>query len=255
MPLPSGASAINLSQIKTEFGPNDTISPLLSAYRKFPGGTRVGATPLTVPIPTALPITIRSFAGTQTGYPQTTNDFTTGASTVTIPSGVRTINIDVWGGGGGGGGAKVRKCTGDPGGGGGGGGLARSILPITGPSWGLTISYSVGAAGAGGGTGAGCLAQAGGASTSQSGTFAITAMTGNGGGVGPTSVVAGAGGTATGGTTANPTGNAGSIPAGAAGLAGTGANTGGAGGNGGVFTPVQQAGQPAQSGRVLFTWT
>ena len=256
MTIPSGANPIALSgNINTEFGPNGPAPApgSLLAYRKYPGGTRVGATPLTTPIPTGTPISIRSFAGTQSGYPKTTSTFATGAATVTIPSGVRTINVDVWGGGGGGSQGRTIMCCSEFGTGGAGGGLARSSFPITGPSWGLTISYSVGAAGAGnpGLSPTPAAGQVGQASSAQSGTYAIPAMTGGGGGAG----AGGVGGPATGGTISNTTGASASplCGIGATGLAGICSYRSGAGGNAGFGSTG--VGQPGQSGRVLFTWS
>lgn len=256
MTIPSPPSPFSFGQIRTEFGPNDSpLSSNFSNYRKYPGGTRVGATPLTVPIPSSLPLSMKTFAGTQSGYPKTTNNFTSGSGSVTIPSGVRTIAVDVWGGGGGGNQGRTIMCFSCPGAGGSGGGLARSSFAILGPSWGKTISYSVGAAGAGNpgaGPPAPAIGQPGTPSTAQSGTYTIPAMTGGGGNAG----ASGGGGTASGGTTSNTTGNSGGptgCGVGATGLSGTDSNTGGAGGTAGAAQG--DVGQSGQSGRVLFTWT
>ena len=254
MTIPAAPTPFGLTTIRTEFGPNDSpVSNNFSEYRKYPGGTRVGATPLTTPIPSAVPLSMKTFRGTQSGYPTTTDDFTSGAGTVTIPSGVRTINVDVWGGGGGGSQGRTIMCCAEFGEGGAGGGLARSSFAILGPSWGQTISYSVGTAGAGN-PGAAPPApapgQAGGASSAQSGTYTIPTMTGSGGGVG----ALGVGGPASGGTISNTTGNsAGVCGDGATGLSGISSNTGGAGGNAGFGQGA--VGQPGQSGRILFTWS
>ena len=120
------------------------------------------------------------------------------SGTFTVPDGVTTLNVQVWGGGGGG-----CNITGRAGGGGGGGYSEGSItvVPLS------TISFTVGtggAVGASGGTSSiGSVSAAGGASAS-----------------GSSSTVSGAGGI---GSTSN--GGAGGVP-------GSGTNGGGGGGGG-----------------------
>ena len=77
---------------------------------------------------------------------QTTQNFTTvGTSSFTVPCGVTSITVQVWGGGGAGGGGSVTSANG--GSGGGGGGYCTQVISVT-P--GSTISYTVGAGGVGG---------------------------------------------------------------------------------------------------------
>ena len=77
-----------------------------------------------------------------TAFSQTTQTITTtGTGTFTVPAGVTTIIVEVWGAGGSGGG----NSSGSDGGGGGGGG-AYSKSTLTGVSG--TLNYSVGSGGA-----------------------------------------------------------------------------------------------------------
>lgn len=73
------------------------------------------------------------------------------ASPWTVPAGVSSVTVEVWGGGGGGGGAAA-NVNGSAGGGGGGGGFARSVLSV---SEGQTYTITYGSGGPGGGTGGG----------------------------------------------------------------------------------------------------
>lgn len=71
---------------------------------------------------------------------QTTTTYNTGTGTFTVPAGVKTITVEVWGGGGKGGGV---SSGGDRhAGGGGGGAYSRSVINVTN---GQQFSYSVGA--------------------------------------------------------------------------------------------------------------
>jgi hypothetical protein len=146
--------------------------------------------------------------GTGANSSATTRIYTTpGAAVETIPAGVNTCVIEVWGGSGGGGGKFVSGCLTAGGGGGGSGGYSRTSVSVTGDA-GQTFDYTVGAAGVA--TGAN-----GGASSVSSGTFSLATLTGFGGATGgsATSIstpgTGGAAGIATGGTAANTTGNAG----------------------------------------------
>lgn len=85
----------------------------------------------------------------------TTTSFTSG-TTWSVPSGVTSITVKMWGGGGGGGG---NGGSAQSGGAGGGGGYATSILAVT-PGESLTIDVG----GGGGGATAGCVASGGGGS-------------------------------------------------------------------------------------------
>ncbi len=151
-----------------------------------------------------------SFVYTQTK----TDSLTTGTNlNYTVPCGVTSLTVVMWGGGGGGGGDNTNG--GNKGCGGGGGGYTSSVLAV---SPGDIIVYSVGAGGTAG-------AAAGGAGGNGGNTRFGTLTDANGGtGGGGPAGAAGAGGT--GGTFA-----------GAAGIAGTGTGAGGrAGGSGGVGT-------------------
>lgn len=147
---------------------------------------------------------------------QTTQNFTTvGTSSFTVPCGVTSITVQVWGGGGAGGGGSVTSANG--GSGGGGGGYCTQVISVT-P--GSTISYTVGAGGVGG-TGNG-----GNGGSSSFGSVSATGGTGgaeNGG-------AAGIGGT---GCTSN--GSNGVISTSSTGGVGGGGANGGAGGAGGTL--------------------
>ena len=73
------------------------------------------------------------------GMAQTITDNTPGAKTFTVPAGVTSITVEVWGGGGTGG---SRTSSSSAGGGGGGGAYSRSVLSVTA---GTNINYFVGA--------------------------------------------------------------------------------------------------------------
>ena len=136
-------------------------------------------------------------------------EFTTpGAGTWTVPSGVRSITVEVWGAGGGG-------LTGSQASGGGGaGGYARSIIVVT-P--GDIINYSVGAGGTPGISGGDSVFN--------------TTITGGGGSSG-TGATGGSGGIGSGGNAANFNGGAG----GNAPTSGNANNRGGGGGGGSALS-------------------
>ena len=200
----------------------------------------------------------------------------------TIPPGVTTVTVQMWGGGGAGGGA---LGSGGAFGGGGGGGGGYTTSTLTGLTPGNTIAFSVGAGGtgsaggngtsggdttftgvttAGGGVG-GVAAQTSTAGTGGSGAFnggagdAGTSIFGGGGGSGAgTDVVGnnasgstggaavdGGGAGAPGQTTSGHTGTAGSVPGGGGGGTfenGSTARAGGAGGAGQIVITVVSGG-------------
>lgn len=174
----------------------------------------------------------------------------------TIPSGVTTCVIEVFGPGGGGGGGF--SAGGNSGGGGGGsGGYARTSISVSGAA-GLTMQYTVGASGN--------PSNPGGTSSVISGTFTVAAMTGNSGAGGGNATglgvagTGGVGGTSSGGTAVNTSGNHGGNGTNNAGggLAGFGAagvsgiNFGGfSGGNGGTTSTGFSGG----TGAVVFSYT
>jgi hypothetical protein len=181
---------------------------------------------------------------------------TAGTFTETIPAGVSTCVIEVFGAGGGGGAKFASGGNTSGGGGGGSGGYSRTSVAVGG-SAGLTMGVTVGA---------GANGLNGGPSFVQSGSFSLTTLTGNGGILGgsapslATGGTGGAGGTASGGTAVNTSGNAGSAGAnnagggtgGAGGPGVSGINAGGnPGGNGGGVL----ANQPGGTGVVIFSYS
>ena len=158
----------------------------------------------------------------------------TGSGNWTVPTGVTTVTVEMWGGGGGGG-AKIATGTAARGSGGGGGGYTRATL--TGLTGGSTIAYSVGGGGLAGLV-SGSVAPSAGTNT----TF-VGVTTAGGGGAGKnkvdttTPLTGGAGGTgltASGGTGESWTSgqNAGA----GAGAGGWSGSAGVVGGNGGSVT-------------------
>lgn len=202
-----------------------------------------------------------AIAGT-TGGSGNVFDFDSGAGSVTIPSGVTGLVVEVWGGGGGGG--YGTRSDPDlepiefPGGGGGGGAYAKKTLVLTGADTGKTILYTVGAAGTGG-TFGDSVGGAGGQSVAYAGTYALGEMIctgGQGGQSGYAGGDQGAGGTATGGDT-NTAGNGGAayFLGGAAGIVGDDSLTAGAGGDGGLPVSGGRDGDPGTKGRVRFVFS
>jgi hypothetical protein len=162
-----------------------------------------------------------------------------GSGTETIPSGVNTLLIEVWGGTGGGGTRYYSGGDSSGGGGGGSGAYSATSISVSGDG-GKTMAYTVGAAGVAGNSG-------GSASSVSSGTFTVMTLTANGGGLGgaaPSLFIGGTGGTvgtASGGTQSNVSGNAGS--------AGTNYAGGGTGGDGGAGVPgINGGGNPGGLG-------
>jgi len=193
----------------------------------------------------------------KTSSSATTRIYTTpGTATETIPAGVTSCTIEIFGGSAGGGNGTGSGGTFTGGGGGGSGGYSRTVVSVSGHST-QTMQYTVGAAGTTNGSG--------GLSQVTSGTFTLTTLTANGGAAGGVASpgvggAGGAGGAATGGTAANTSGNAGTagtqgspgtIGLGGAGLSGI--NYGGAsGGNGGSGLTAPLAGGV---GAVVFSYT
>lgn len=198
----------------------------------------------------------------------TTTTYNSGSGNFTVPSGVTSVQIEVWGGGGGGGGGGAGSGSNGASGGGGGGYCKKNALTVT-P--GDLIAYVVGAGGVTGATG-GDNATAGAQSSVASTYFA------NGGGAGDYGdndpSVAASGGTASGGDV-NTTGDASlAVSAGNDGSAGGNGASGGAGGAGGLTgsthtgsvgnapgggggggAKTDYAGGAGASGRVVFTYT
>jgi hypothetical protein len=182
-----------------------------------------------------------SFNVAVTVTPFTTTTLTTNSSTPwTVPPGVTSIQVEMWGGGGAGGGALNNNTAY---GGGGGGGGAYTTTTLSGLIPGNTIAFSVGT----GGTGtAGANGNSGnatsftGATTAAGGSGGVAAATSTGGagGTGAYSGGAGAAGTTTygggGGSGAgtNVVGNSASGATGGAAVAGGGAGATGIGTSG-----------------------
>ncbi len=164
--------------------------------------------------------------------------YTTGSGNFTVPTGVTSVIVEVWGAGGGGGAAGT---TGSDQGaaGGGGGGYTRKTLTV---SAGQTIAYVVGAGGAGNSTADDALAGTTGGLSSA--TYSGTTYTANGGvgGVGNMgSGVVGVGGTATNGDE-NRTGGSGSLKTGN--IGGGGGSSAGSGSNGATAPAASATSQP-----------
>lgn len=156
-------------------------------------------------------------------FAQTTTTLSTsgsGTGSWTVPCGVSSITVDIWGGGGAGGGDGSNNSIG--GAGGGSGAYVTSVITVTG---GVVYSYTVGAGGIGS-TGNGT---AGGATTFGS-MLANGGLGGLANSATATGTVGGSGGTSTNGTI----GAGGGVNGGVGGTApGSGGGTGGAGGTAG----------------------
>lgn len=245
MALPSSGT-ITLAQIQTEFGGANPIG--LNEYYK--GGAYVTTSDNAPNVPTSGTISLSNFWGaSKNTFTPVLRTYTSGtAVTETAPTGASNVLIAVWGGGGGGGGGYDDSEFGYPvnGCGGGGGAYCESSYSISG---GQTLTYTVGFGGNGGlfGGSSGTL------SSVSSGTRAITTMTANPG-QGGTRVQVGLGGTASGGTTTNTSGNDGSIDGtGADGILGFNSVSAGAGGDAGFGQG--DAGLPGEVGTVIFYYT
>jgi hypothetical protein len=187
-------------------------------------------------------------------------------NTFTVPQGVTSITIQLWGGGGAGGGSTTNGSGGS--GGGSGGYTTRTYAGLTG---GEVINYTLG----NGGTGSTGNGTNGFASTLTFGGFTLTANGGTGGGANQGAI--GTGGTASGGTTnttgANGTlgttsgGNGGNAPTAQGGLGGAGStnavggagNAPGGGGGGGERADTggsrDRAGGAGGAGGIRITFT
>ncbi len=162
-------------------------------------------------------------------HAQVHTNITFGVASYTIPAGVTSINVQVWGSGGSGGGSTANNTGGS---GGGGGGYTTKTFNVTA---GDIINYNVGAASLAGAAGANGNS---GNPTTLSHVPSGNSFTANGGGGGLANMgTVGAGGTATGGTT-NIVGGAGLL----------GGASGGNGGNGGNTTTTFGAGQTNANG-------
>lgn len=189
------------------------------------------------------------------------------SGSVTIPGGVSSVTIQVWGGGGGGGfsiltsqyNGYVLEIVELPGGGGGGGGYSKSVIALTGADTGKTIQYVVGGGGSGGTSGE-ATGGGGGQSLVYSGTYSLTSLVCNGGAGGSSGYYSGSqgvGGTASGGNTTNTTGNGSGIPdpAGATPRTGDSGLTAGGGGDAGEVVLFGQNGLAGYAGRVRIAFT
>lgn len=199
---------------------------------------------------------------------QTTDAFDSGSgATWTVPAGVFSVQVKVWGSGGAGGGG---SASGHENGGGGSGGYAVRTYAVT-P--GQTFTYTVGGSVAGDADG-GATGNASSTTWSGGGGFAtMTANGGNGGSSGNTAA-GGTGGTQSNGDTGSSTGGSGNIgvnnsnggkggdapgSGGTGGLAQSTGNTAGnpgnaPGGGGGGSRGAANGGEGA-AGRVSFTYT
>jgi len=198
------AIPFKFSNIQAEFGSNmPTTASNFFAYKKWyntsTGGYYVGVTNSTTNISTGTPnLLMSSFANEAATYIANTVTYTTATTTsVIIPSGVKNITIEVWGGSGGAGLGQNPFS----GGGGGSGGYSSSTYAISGTNWGQTFNVRVGLGGSRGtSTSPAIPGTGGGPSTVTNGTFNITLnMVAPGGGGG----ASGTGLPLTGGTAGN----------------------------------------------------
>lgn len=189
---------------------------------------------------------------------QTAQTFTTSGSW-TVPCGVTSVTIGLWGGGGAGGGSSINNSGGS---GGGGGAYVVNTFAV---SSGQVISYTIGAGGIGtNGNGAS------GTSSTLSGPFgAMSAGFGTGGGANQGAAglggTTGSGGTITNGSNGNPGssaganggagGNGGSGGLGSINAPGQDGTIPGAGGGGGERTGSASKGGNGASGQVSFSYT
>jgi len=199
------------------------------------------------------------FIFTSTSFGQTTDTYTTSGSW-TVPAGVTSVTVQIWGAGGGGGGSDINKSGGS---GGGSGAYVTRTVTVTA---GAIIPFTIGTGGAGGLAAAG-TGGTGGNSSITIGGFTLTANGGTGGEGNEGNP--GTGGLANGGT--NTDGNPGidgtdSGNNGAKGGDAPNGGTGGAGGNnsvgvignapgGGGGGGEQAAGGAGARGEIRFTYT
>ena len=173
--------------------------------------------------------------------------YTTGSGNFTVPTGVTSVIVEVWGAGGGGGAGGLQTSPGAAGGG--GGGYTRKTLTV---SAGQTIAYVVGAGGAGN-----LLCENSAAGTTgdpSSATYSGTTYTANGGVGGESNGGGGTGLAGTGGSASNGdenrTGGTGSIKSqGRGGGGGSSASSGSNGTNAPTAsTSTTAGGTPPQGG-------
>lgn len=200
------------------------------------------------------------FIFTTNSFSQTTDTFTASGSW-TVPAGVTSVTVEIWGAGGGGGGSNTNAAGGSGGGSGAYVSKTMTVTPLT------NYTFTIGTGGAGGAAGS-ATGGNGGDSTINFGGL-MTAGGGNGGARNAGAV--GTGGAASGGTT-NTNGNSG-IAGGASGgnggnapnggtggtgstnAAGNPGNTPGAGGGGGERGGGNQPGGNGARGEIRFTYT
>ena len=200
------------------------------------------------------------FVFTTISFSQTTDTFTASGSW-TVPAGVTSVTVEIWGAGGGGGGSNTNAAGGSGGGSGAYVSKTMTVTPLT------NYTFTIGTGGAGGAAGS-ATGGNGGDSTINFGGL-MTAGGGNGGARNAGAV--GTGGAASGGTT-NTNGNSG-IAGGASGgnggnapnggtggtgstnAAGNPGNTPGAGGGGGERGGGNQPGGNGARGEIRFTYT
>ncbi|MGQ1946924.1 glycine-rich domain-containing protein [Geofilum sp. OHC36d9] len=186
----------------------------LNLLRKSANGTRLSDL-LLMPFRLIAVVTFMWLLGSSS-FAQTDEVVTKSSSgNFTVPDGVTTITVEVWGAGGGGGGSSYNRYGGS---GGGGGGYTKGILTVT-P--GATINYTVGD---GGSAGARNGRDGGDGGFSVFGSLTATGGGGGGGNRG----TAGVGGSGSGGNI-NNSGDSGDTGGNWSGVGGAGAN-GGAGG-------------------------
>lgn len=197
------------------------------------------------------------FLFTINGFSQTTDTYTASGSW-TVPVGVTSVTVELWGAGGGGGGSATNKNGGS--GGGSGAYVSRTVTVTSGNNFPFTIGTGGNGGAAADGTGVD-----GGNSTITIGGFSLTANGGTGGA--GNEGTPGSGGTASGGTTNTPGNNGGT--GGNSGADGGDAPNGGTGGTGGTNgvggagnTPgggggggEQGAGGAGARGEIRFTYT
>jgi hypothetical protein len=203
--------------------------------------SEIGVLPLSAPTSPAVGTADGSSTASAVGSASVV--FSSGSGNWTVPTGVTSVQIEVWGAGGGGGCGGNGSGSNGASGGGGGGYCKKNALTVT-P--GQTISYVVGTGGtAGTSNGNGST---GGNSSAYSGAYVAN------GGVGgldgeQNNTVATAGGTASGGDVNITGGSSTAVPSGnTGGAGGTGAGSGGAGGAGGAGTTGSPGTAPGGGG-------
>ena len=159
---------------------------------------------------------------------QGSTTYTVGSGTFTVPSGVTSLQVELWGGGGAGGNGDTGGSNVDGGGGGGGGYLKKNSLTVTGAQ---TIAYVVASSAVGNVQGTAGTGPDGNQSSVASIYYANGGKGGQSNGV---IAAAAAGGTTSGNGDVNTNGSPGIQYRGSAGGTGTQGTAGGQGANGGV---------------------